>query len=75
MKFISTLDASCLIYYRSSFHYGICKQNVYSAFSRRYYSTLHSADSTVCNIPLPILTINNLNNKDSIKSRLLIEGY
>jgi len=66
MKSVSTLDVSCLIY--SRFHNGISKQNVRSVFSRRNYSTSHSADSGACNLPLPVLTISNLNNKDCIKS-------
>ena len=62
MKSVTTLDAS-LIY--SRFYSGISKQKVRTVFSRRYYSTSNS-DSYACNLPLPILTINNLNNQDCI---------
>lgn len=72
MKSVTTLDAS-LIYCR--FYSGISKQKVRTVFSRRYYSTSNSADSDACNLPLPILTINNLNNQDCIKSyRRLLKG-
>lgn len=72
MKSVTTLDAS-LIY--SRFYSGISKQKVRTVFSRRYYSTSNSADSDACNLPLPILTINNLNNQDCIKSyRRLLKG-
>lgn len=59
----------------SRFYSGISKQKVRTVFSRRYYSTSNSADSYACNLPLPILTINNLNNQDCIKSyRRLLKG-
>nr|ATI20282.1 hypothetical protein [Juglanconis sp.] len=69
MKSFNTLGASSLVLSRlqKGFHYNMFKQGVPSMFSCRYYSTSNSY-SELRDLPFPLLTINNLNNKVSIKS-------
>lgn len=72
MKSVTTLGARCLV--SSHFLNGISKPKVRWVFTRRYYSTSNS-DSELSDFPIPILTLNNLNNQDSIKSyRKLLKG-
>lgn len=72
MKSVTTLDTSFLVSF--GFLSGISKPKVRSVFNRRYYSTSNS-DSKPCDLPLPILTFNDLNNKNCIKScRELLKG-
>lgn len=70
MKSVNTLDASCFAF--STLHYGFSKSKLRSGFSCRYYSTSNSDSggqaAVVDNLPLPVLTINNLIDKDCIKS-------
>lgn len=72
MKSVTTLDTSFLV--PLAFLSGLSKPKVRSVFNRRYYSTSNS-DSNSCDLPLPILTFNDLNNKNCIKScRELLKG-
>lgn len=69
---MTTLDRSCLV--NSHFFHGMPKWKVRSIFSYRYYST-SSSDSDLSNLPVPVLTLNNLNNPDFIESnRKLLKG-
>lgn len=65
MKSVTTLDRSCLVY--SHFFNGMSKSKVRSIFSSRYYSTSGS-DSNLSDLPVPVLTLNNLNNLNFIES-------
>jgi len=65
MKSVTTLDRSCLVY--SHFFNGMPKSKVRSIFSSRYYST-SSSNSDLSDLPVPVLTLNNLNNPNFIES-------
>ena len=65
MKSIITLGVNCLV--PPHFLYTNSKQKVGREFSCRYYSTSNSCSEST-DLPVPILTFNNLNNQDSIKS-------
>ena len=75
MRSVTTLDRSCLVY--SHFFNGMSKWKVRSIFSYRYYST-SSSYSDLSNLPVPVLTLNNLNNQDFIEAqapyRKLLKG-
>lgn len=72
MRSVTTFDRSCLV--NSHFFHGTPKWKVRSIFSYRYYST-SSSDSDLSNLPVPVLTLNNLNNPDFIESnRKLLKG-
>jgi len=62
-----------LVHINGGYFYTISRCKVGSSASYRYYSTSNS-DLQSSDLPLPVLTINNLNDKDSIKSyRILLK--
>lgn len=63
---IITLEASYLI--PISYFYVIPRQKVPMIANRRYYTTSNSDPQSFDLPPVPILTFNNLNNEDCIKS-------
>ena len=70
---VSTYGANPLVLTNSGYLYAISRWKVGTKASDRYYSTSNS-DLQSSDLPLPVLTINNLNDKDSIKSyRILLK--
>ena len=72
---VSTYGANPLVLTNSGYLYAISRWKVGTKASNRYYSTSNSdLQSQSSDLPLPVLTINNLNDKDSIKSyRILLK--
>jgi group I intron endonuclease len=69
---ITTLGTNQVV--RTGYLYTISRLKVCTVSSNRYYSTSKSDSQSSDLPPVPILTINNLNNKDCIKSfRLLLK--
>ena len=70
---VSTNGANPLVLTNCGYLYTISIWKVGTKASDRYYSTSNS-DLQSSDLPLPVLTINNLNDKDSIKSyRILLK--
>ena len=70
---VSTNGANPLVLTNCGYLYTISRWKVGTKASDRYYSTSNS-DLQSSDLPLPVLTINNLNDKDSIKSyRILLK--
>lgn len=70
---VSTNGANPLVRTNCGYLYTISRWKVDTKASDRYYSTSNS-DLQSSDLPLPVLTINNLKDKDSIKSyRILLK--
>ena len=70
---VSTYVANSLVHTNCCYLYTISRWKVGRKTSDRYYTTSNS-DLQSSDLPLPVLTINNLNDKDSIKSyRILLK--
>ena len=70
---VSTLGANPLVLTNYGYLYTISKWKVGTKARYRYYSTSNS-DLQSSDLPLPVLTLNNLKDKDSIKSyRILLK--
>ena len=70
---VTTLGANYLVH--TGYFNTIYRLKVCTIASYRYYSTSKSDSQSSDLPPVPILTINNLDNKDCIKSSLSAQAY
>lgn len=67
---VTTLGVNYLV--QTSYLYSVSRLKVSTVVSYRYYSTSKSDPQSSDLPPVPIVTINNLNNEDCVKSSRII---